>query len=104
MASKKMITRTIKVHTYTTGKFNPSTMTVENMQTASFPYALGAREKRKLETTAGGKILAEDTADVLYGMPLDIFLQYAAPVEAGDVEAESDSDDSDDSDDNDSDK
>lgn len=80
MANK--ITRTIPVTVYTTGKFNPVTMTVTDMHNHRFPYKLGQRERRRLEKTIGAPIIAETTEEILYEMTLEKFLEYATPVNA----------------------
>ena len=86
MATKK-ITRTITVYEYTTGKFNPATMTVENMQKTAFPYKLGQRERTKLEKANGGQILGEPMeTEKVYGMTLEDFIKYATPMDADDAD------------------
>lgn len=83
----KMITRTIKVYTYTTGTINFSTMQVENVKNYSFPYKLGSRARKDLERTADNPIMAETTGEALYGMSLDDFLKYARPISKEEAES-----------------
>lgn len=76
------ITRTIKVYTYITGLINNKTWEIENRRTASYPYKLGARERRKLETIQGGQILGEpQIEEKLYGMSLDDFILHATSID-----------------------
>lgn len=83
----KMITRTIKVYTYTTGTINFSTMKVEDVKNFSYPYKLGSRARKDLEKSAGNPIMAETTGEALYGMSLDDFLRYARPISKEEAEA-----------------
>lgn len=57
-------TRTIKVYTYYTGKFNPVTMSMENMAKHTFPEELGTRAKNALAKEYG-PIINVATDDVL---------------------------------------
>lgn len=75
----KMITRTIKIYTYTTGNFDMQTMRAYNIQNHSFPFKLGQRARRELEK-ANGNILSESVGEALYGMTIDEFMQHAKPV------------------------
>lgn len=77
----KMITRTIKVYTYITGKFNPVKMQAENIKHHHYPYKLNKREQASLEKLAGGMVLSIETGEALYGMKLDDFLKYAKPID-----------------------
>lgn len=85
------ITRTITVYTYVTGKFNSATMTMEDIRTASFPYKLGAREKRKLEAIQGAQILGEpQTSEKTYRMSLESFIEHATEVKGDSTEESTD--------------
>lgn len=81
----KMITRTITVHTYTTGALNFNTMKLEKVQNHSFPYKLNERQKRSLAKEAGNPIVAETSGEALYAMTIDDFIKYAKPVESEDT-------------------
>lgn len=83
----KMITRTITVYTYTTGKLDFTTMKVKDVKNYQYPYKLGSRAKKDLEKQAGNPIIAETTGETLYGMSLDDFLKYATPVSKEEAEA-----------------
>lgn len=79
----KMITRTVTIYQYTFGKFNPATMTVENMVKVERPYKMGDREKRKY-ATGGNLLLAETEETALYGMSIEDFVKYAKQMDGTD--------------------
>lgn len=83
----KMITRTITVYTYTTGKIDFDTMKVVDVKNHSFPYKLGSRARKELEKSAGNPIMAETTGEALYAMGIETFLQYAKPISKDSVDA-----------------
>lgn len=78
----KMITRTITVHTYTTGNVDLSTLKVTNIKEHSFPYKLTDRQKRALSKEDGNPILSEKAGECLYAMSIDDFIKYGKPVVA----------------------
>ena len=80
--ANKMITRTITTYTYTTGKLNLTTMTIEAVNQHTFPYRLGQRARRELEKRVGNNIVGETSGEALYGMTLEDFLKYAKPMTA----------------------
>lgn len=73
----KMVTRTIKVYTYTTGKLDFTTMKINDVKNHSYPYKLGKRAKDALSEKAGAPIVAETSGEALYGMSIDTFLEHA---------------------------
>lgn len=89
----KMITRTIKVYTYTTGKLDFTTMKVKDVKNHSYPYKLGARAKSKMAMEDGNPIIAESSGEALYGMPIDVFMQYAKPITQEEAELAETADD-----------
>ena len=84
--ANKMITRTITTYTYTTGKLNMATMTIESVNQHTFPSRLGQRAKRELEKRVGNNIVGETSGEALYGMTLEDFLKYAKPMTADPAE------------------
>lgn len=79
----KMITRTIKVHTYTFGKYNFKTGKVEGIEQMNFPYKLQKREEEKIVKNLNKTLLDVSTGEALYGMTLDEFVKYAKPINPG---------------------
>lgn len=79
----KMLTRTITTYTYTYGVFDPSTMSVKDMETVTVPYKMGDREKRK-RAVNGKLLLAESESTALYGMTIEDFVKYAKPIDGTD--------------------
>lgn len=79
----KMITRTITVHTYTTGTVDLATASVTNVRSHNFPYKLNERQKRVLAKEDGNPILNEATSDCLYAMTIDEFMAHAKQVLPG---------------------
>lgn len=73
-------TRTIKVFTYTTGKFNPATMTVDGIQSHSFIEELGKRALSKLAAEFG-PVLNVTTTDVLLEIDATDFVKYSHIIE-----------------------
>lgn len=84
----KMITRTIKVYTYTTGVYNVKTQKCDEIENHIFTHKLSSREERK--EFPGKLILNVSTGEALYGMSLDDFLLHAKPITKEEGETEID--------------
>lgn len=76
----KMITRTISVHMYTTGRVDLASAKVTDIKEHFYPYKLNERQKRALAKEDGNPILQETTGDIRYAMSIDDFIQHAKPV------------------------
>lgn len=74
--AKKMITRTVKLHEVTTGRFDLKTLMLTDVDTTTYTHKLTARERKAIEEK-GVKILQEREADVTLGMDLDDFVRFA---------------------------
>lgn len=82
----KMITRTIKVYTYTFGKYDFKSGKCNDIEQRSFPYKLQKREEDKLTRSTGKALLDVSTGEALYGMSLEDFMRYAKPVSKAEAE------------------
>lgn len=82
----KMITRTITVYTYTTGKVDLSSMKITDVKTLNSPYKLGSRDKKALVKDHGNPIISESSRDVLYGMSIEDFVRYGNVIDVPDAE------------------
>lgn len=76
----KIISRTITIYTYTFGRFNTATGTVEGLEQVVRPFKLGSREISS-HTNAGKFLLSVDESSQLYGMTIEDFVKYAKPVD-----------------------
>lgn len=72
----KMVTRTLKTYRYTFGRFNLQTLQMDDIKQVNTTYKMNRKELGKY-TDNGFTMLGMETAEALYGVPMDVFLANA---------------------------
>ena len=88
----KVITREIKIHTYTFGRYDVATGQVRDSFTVSRPKPLTRGEIKEITAENKGALMVHrDITPTRYTMPVEDYIkaceQYAARVAAGEAEA-----------------